>query len=119
MKFKRCEDCEAISLVLTEGKKCAGSGVELEANSTDAAEEKHVPTIEKVGDILKVNVGSIDHPMEEDHYIEWIVVETKAGAMIKYLKPGMKPHADFNIAGEEVVAVYEFCNKHGLWKVTL
>lgn len=116
MKFIKCEGCESIAVVLTDGKCCAGETNEIEPNTVDAATEKHVPYVVKDGNTLKVQVGEVEHPMVQEHYITWIVVETKTGAMIKKLKPEQKPYAEFNVEGEEVVAVYEYCNLHGLWK---
>lgn len=86
-------------------------------NTTDAAGEKHVPVITKDGSKVHVEVGSVEHPMLESHYITWIVLETKTGSQQVDLKPGMKPVADFVLAeGDEVVAAYEYCNLHGLWR---
>lgn len=87
----------------------------LKANSTDAAQEKHVPAITRDGDTLSVQVGSVPHPMAEDHYIQWIAVVTGGQTVIKYLKPGDEPKKTFNITCKSGT-VYEFCNKHGLWK---
>ncbi|MCM0650835.1 desulfoferrodoxin [Clostridium swellfunianum] len=84
-------------------------------NTTDAAKEKHVPVAEKVEDGILIKVGSVDHPMLENHYIEWIEVQTANKIYRKYLKPGEKPEAFFAI-NEEVLAVREYCNLHGLWK---
>lgn len=90
---------------------------ELIPNTTDAAGEKHVPVITKDGSKVHVAVGSVEHPMLESHYITWIVLETKNGSQQVDLKPGMKPVADFVLAeGDEVVAAYEYCNLHGLWR---
>ena len=90
---------------------------ELIPGTTDAALEKHVPEVEIDGNIVKVKVGSVEHPMLEEHYIEWISLQTKQGNQRKTLKPGEKPEACFAICeGDEVEAVYEHCNLHGLWK---
>ncbi len=90
-------------------------GTELTANTTDGVREKHVPVIEQDGDIVTVKVGSVEHPSLPAHYIEWILLETEQGFQIHYLKPGMKPEAVFKV-NEAVVAAYEYCNLHGLWK---
>lgn len=119
MDFIKCENCEAISLVLTDGTTCSGNDTLLEANTVDAATEKHVPFVKRNGDILQVQVGEVEHPMVEEHFIEWIVVETKDGALVKKLHPNEKPYAEFNVANLEVVAVYEHCNLHGLWKIDM
>ena len=86
-------------------------------NTTDGAYEKHVPVIEQNGDFVTVKVGSVDHPMLDVHYIQWIVLETATGYQKHDLKPGEKPVATFAITdGDSVVAAYEYCNLHGLWK---
>ena len=89
-------------------------------NTTDGAYEKHVPVIEHSGDHVIVKVGSVEHPMLEAHYIEWIALETNQGSQRKTLAPGQKPQAVFALAeGESVTAAYEHCNLHGLWKTAL
>ncbi len=90
------------------------AGEEIVANTTDGAYEKHVPVIEQSGDHVTVKVGSVAHPMLEQHYIEWIVLETATGYQKKDLKPGEAPEADFAVT-EPVIAAYEYCNLHGLW----
>ena len=90
-------------------------GEEIIANTTDGAYEKHVPIIEQKGDTVTVKVGSVAHPMLDVHYIEWIVLETATGYQKHDLKPGQAPEADFAVT-EPVIAVYEYCNLHGLWK---
>lgn len=78
---------------------------------------KHVPVVEKDGNKVTVKVGSVTHPMLEEHHIAFIAIETKQGSQIKYLKAGEAPEAVFAIAdGDEFVAAYEYCNLHGLWK---
>ena len=89
-------------------------GEPVTANTTDGAYEKHVPVIEHTGDSVTVKVGSVEHPMLEAHYIEWIVLETATGYQKHILKPGDKPEAHFAVT-EPVVAAYEYCNLHGLW----
>jgi superoxide reductase len=84
-------------------------------NTTDAAKEKHVPVIEKVEGGVLVKVGSVDHPMLETHYIEWIEIHTTNKVCRKFLKPGEKPEAFFSIE-EEVLYAREYCNLHGVWK---
>ena len=92
----------------------------LQANSTDGAGEKHVPVVEIADGLVKVKVGAVEHPMAEDHFITFIVLQTKKSDQIVRLKPGEKPEAVFAIApGDEPVAAYEYCNKHGLWKTEL
>jgi superoxide reductase len=87
----------------------------LDENSTDAAQEKHVPVIEKTADGWRVTVGSVEHPMQDDHFIEWIELQHDDHNHIAFLKPGEKPSVEFRIAAERVSA-REYCNLHGLWK---
>lgn len=84
-------------------------------NTTDAAQEKHVPVIEKVDGGYKVQVGSVAHPMEDDHYIEWIELLADGKAYRQFLSPGQAPEAFFAVDGASVSA-REYCNKHGMWK---
>ena len=92
-------------------------GEEIIPNTVDAAFEKHVPVIEHHGDSVLIKIGSVAHPMLDVHYIEWIVLETISGYQKKELKPGDAPEASFAVT-EPVVAAYEYCNLHGLWKGT-
>ena len=87
----------------------------LEANTTDAATEKHVPVIEKSGDTVTVKVGSINHPMVDEHYIEFIELIADGQVYRKALKPGDAPEATFKVSAENVEA-RAYCNLHGLWK---
>lgn len=122
-KFLRCEHCGNMVGVLNDSGVpmiCCGEPMkELVPNTTDAANEKHVPVVTIEGDVLKAVVGSVEHPMEEAHYIQFIFVETDKGGHRRALKPGEKPEAEFNLHGEKPVAVYEYCNLHGLWKKEL
>lgn len=122
-KFLRCEHCGNMVGVLNDSGVpmicCSEPMKELVPNTTDAANEKHVPVVTVEGDVLKAVVGSVEHPMEEAHYIQFIFVETDKGGHRRALKPGEKPEAEFNLHGEKPVAVYEYCNLHGLWKKEL
>jgi len=90
---------------------------ELIPGAIDAATEKHVPVVTKDGSKVVVKVGSVDHPMTPEHYIEWICMVTKEGCEVKYLTPNDAPMAEFMLSGsDEVKVVYEYCNLHGLWK---
>ncbi len=115
----KCEICGNIVEVLHEGVGqlvCCGQPMKLmEENTVDAAKEKHVPVIEKSGDGYKVVVGSVPHPMEEKHYIEWIELRADGQAYRQFLRPGSKPEAFFKIEAKNVSA-REYCNIHGLWK---
>ena len=84
--------------------------------ATDGAMEKHVPVIEKVDGGYLVKVGSVPHPMEEKHWIEWIELLADGRSYTKFLKPGDAPEASFCLGGDKAVAVYAYCNLHGLWK---
>lgn len=121
MKFFKCAKCGQIVAKVEEKASaifCCGEEMqELVANTTDAAQEKHVPVIEAADGVVTVTVGSVEHPMLEEHSIQWIVLQTKEGNQRKALKPGDAPKATFWIGpDDEVVAAYEYCNLHGLWK---
>ena len=121
MKFYRCKKCGKIIAIVNETAvptMCCGEAmVELIPGTTDGATEKHVPVYEVTGNIVTVKVGSVEHPMLDEHYIQWIAIKTKNGNQRKILKPGDVPEAKFAIVeGDEVLEVYEYCNLHGLWK---
>lgn len=88
----------------------------LTANTEDAATEKHVPTVERTEDGIVVRVGEVNHPMDENHYIEWITLVTENKVKTVYLAPGDEPMAVFSVTAEKVT-IYEYCNLHGLWKI--
>ena len=115
----RCNICGNIVLVLHAGVGqlvCCGQPMELLAEKTeDTGLEKHVPVIERTGDRIKVKVGSVPHPMEQKHYIEWIEITADDKIYRKFLKPGDRPEAEFEIAAEKLEA-REYCTIHGLWK---
>ena len=119
-KFLKCKRCGKIVEVINDGAPetvcCGEPMVELKANTTDAATEKHVPVIEIVGDKVSVSVGSVVHPMEAAHYIQWIAIETNRGVYRKNLNPGEEPKASFILSDEKLIAAYEYCKLHGLWK---
>ena len=121
MKFYICEVCGNIVYhVNASGVPvfCCGKKMnELVPGTVDAAVEKHVPVVEVEGSLVKVTVGSTLHPMAEEHSIQWIALETEQGEQLKYLKPGQEPVVTFQLVpGDKVVAAYEYCNLHGLWK---
>ena len=121
MKFYICEHCgNMIAMVRDKGVPvmcCGQKMTEIVPGTTDAAVEKHVPVFEVEDNIVHVKVGSVSHPMLDEHYIEWIAVQTTAGNQRKALKPGDAPEACFALCeGEEVEAVYAYCNLHSLWK---
>ncbi len=115
----KCEACGNVIEVLHGGEGelvCCGEPMKLQnAGTVDAAKEKHVPVIEKTASGFKVKVGSMAHPMEEKHYIEWIEVIADGKNYKTYLKPGMAPEAEFCIKAEKITA-REYCNIHRLWK---
>lgn len=120
-KFYICRHCGNIVAFVKESGapiSCCGEKMQrLEAGVTDAAKEKHVPMVRTNGNLITVSVGSVTHPMEEKHYIEWISLQTKQGNQRKRLAPGEKPEVTFALAeGDEVETAYAYCNLHGLWK---
>ena len=121
MKFYRCEHCgNIITFVHSAGVPvmcCGQKMTELVPGTTDGAAEKHVPVVEVQGSTVQVKVGSVEHPMLPEHFIQFIAIETKHGSQIKNLQPGENPQASFVLAdGDQLVAAYEYCNLHGLWK---
>ena len=121
MKFFRCEHCgNIIDFVKASGVPvvCCGEKMkELVPNTSDGAHEKHVPVVKVEGNKVAVRVGSVDHPMLPEHFIEWIVLETSCGVYRRPLKPGDAPAAEFYLSeGETVKETYAYCNLHGLWK---
>ena len=119
-KVYKCERCGNIVDVLHEGPGalvcCGVEMVLMEENSVDAANEKHVPIIEKTDNGIIVKVGEVDHPMADEHYIEWIEVINGDYSQKKYLKPGDKPQAEFFVPFNENLVAKSYCNLHGLWK---
>jgi len=115
----KCNVCGNIVEVLHAGVGelvCCGQPMELLKEKTeDIGLEKHVPVVEKTEKGIKVKIGSVPHPMEEKHYIEWVEIITDGGVYRKFLKPGDKPEAEFEIKAEKIKA-REYCNIHGLWK---
>jgi superoxide reductase len=100
---------------------CCGQEMhELTANTVEASYEKHLPVIELGGDEITVKVGGVAHPMIPEHYIGWIFIQTVYGSQMKYLKPNDIPEAKFMLAdGDKLIAAYEYCNLHGLWKTKI
>ena len=124
LKYYICEHCgNIITKVKDAGVPvmcCGQKMTELVAGTTDAAVEKHVPVYEVKDNKVEVKVGSVEHPMAEEHSIRWIVLETAQGSQRKELNPGEKPQAVFMLTDcDKAVAAYEYCNLHGLWKTTV
>ncbi|MGI6033947.1 MAG: desulfoferrodoxin family protein [Coriobacteriales bacterium] len=120
IKFYICSHCGNIITKIVDGGPipvcCGETMTELVPNTVDAAQEKHVPVIAIDGQTVTVKVGEVEHPMAEDHYIQFIALHTTAGLQISQLKPGDKPEATFAVpADAKVVEAFEHCNKHGLW----
>ena len=119
-KFLICEKCGNMVAVVKESGvpvMCCGQKMTvLVPGAVDASVEKHVPEFTVNGNKVEVVVGSVIHPMSEEHFIEWISLQTKYGNQRKQLKPGQEPKVCFTICdGDEVEAVYAYCNLHGLW----
>lgn len=120
-KFYTCEHCGNIVTVMS-GKDaplmCCGEKLkEITPGTTDGATEKHIPVYTVEGNTVTVTVGSAEHPMMPEHYIEWVSLQTKQGSQQKALRPGDKPTVRFALCdGDEVEAVYAYCNLHSLWK---
>jgi len=121
MKFFKCDICgNIIAMVHSSGApvSCCGQKMtEIIPGTSDGAVEKHVPVYEVKENKVHVTVGSVAHPMTEAHYIQWISLQTKQGNQRKELKPNQEPKVCFSLCeGDEVIAVYAYCNLHGLWK---
>lgn len=122
-KFYICEHCKnLVGLINDAGvpMMCCGQKMtKLEAGVVEASKEKHIPEVKVDGNIVNVNVGAIEHPMTEEHLINWVYLQTENGGQRKSLKAGDKPTVSFALVDEKPVAVYAYCNLHGLWKVEL
>lgn len=121
MKFYKCNHCQNLIEMVDDRKVnpvcCGEKMMELVPGKVDASLEKHVPVVEVKDGVVEVMVGSVAHPMTEEHLIEWIVVETDRGVYRKNLKAGEAPMARFMLLDDEkVVNVYAYCNLHGLWQ---
>jgi superoxide reductase len=119
LQIYKCQNCENMVQIIHPSKcepSCCGKPMLLlKEGVTDAAQEKHVPVIEQTADGYLVKVGSIPHPMQEAHYIEWIEVIADGKCYRQFLNPGDEPEATFVVKADKIMA-REFCNLHGLWK---
>lgn len=119
VKFMYCEVCGNLDAVVYNGKGericCGQPMVELEADTVDAAKEKHVPVVTRDGNTVTVEVGSVPHPMEEDHWIQMIAIVKDSKFLVARLEPGDEPKVTVEVGEEGPLKVYEFCNLHGLW----
>ena len=122
-KFYICEHCgNIVGLIHDAGVPlvcCGQKMTKLEAGTVEASREKHIPVAEVKGNTVEVVVGSVLHPMTEEHSITWVYLETDRGGQRKNLAPGTEPKVTFALAEEKPIAVYAYCNLHGLWKVEL
>ena len=122
-KFYICEHCgNLIGMIHNAGvpMKCCGQNMKmLEPGVVEASHEKHIPVVTVEGNTVKVEIGSVAHPMTEEHSIEWVYLQTCRGGQRKSLKPGEAPVVTFALADETPCAVYAYCNLHGLWKTDL
>ena len=122
-KFYICPDCGVVIEMLHDSgivPSCCGMKMDqLIPNTVEASGEKHIPVVTIDGDLLTVNVGSVNHPMEDVHHIEWVQIVTEDGIQRKMLHPGAAPNVVFHLGGAKPVAVYAYCNLHGLWKTEL
>ena len=115
LKFYQNQETKEV-VIAKEEINVAGF-VEMVVGSVDAAKEKHVPVVTKKSKQVKVDVGSVTHPMSAEHFIAWIAVETVQGYQVKYLTPESAPVASFSLAdGDSFVAAYAYCNLHGVWQ---
>lgn len=123
VKFYVCPHCgNIVEMVHDAGVNpvCCGQKMkELIPGSVDASAEKHVPAVKVADGIVEVNVGSVDHPMVDVHWIEWVELVSDKGIQRKYLNPGDAPNVKFILGGEKPLAVYAYCNLHGLWKAEI
>ena len=119
-KFYVCETCgNLIGMIHSSGVNvvcCGKKMTELEAGVVEASREKHIPVATVNGNNVDVVIGSVAHPMAEEHFIGWVYLETTKGGQRKVLNPGDEPKVTFALADEKPVAVYAYCNLHGLWK---
>ena len=121
LKFYYCEDCGNVVIMLKNSGVpiicCGQKMIELTPRMTGASLEKHIPVYRVEGNQVLVTVGAAEHPMEQEHFIEWIAIQTREGSQCKKLQPGQPPRASFALCeGDEVEAVYAYCDQHGFWK---
>ena len=123
LRFFKCNKCEEVIVKLIDKDaklSCCGEEMkEILANTVDASLEKHMPVVNVNNGFVEVKVGSVLHPMEEAHYINFIAVETENGYSVVTLTPNQSPEAKIYVGKNKVIAVYEYCSLHGLWKVEI
>ena len=123
MKFFYCEHCGNMVGVIHDSRVpmvcCGQKMTKLEAGVVEASREKHIPVVTVENDLVKVAVGSVAHPMTDEHLIEWVYLQTDRGGQRKNRLAGAAPEVTFALCDEKPVAVYAYCNLHGLWKAEL
>lgn len=122
-KFYVCNHCRNIAEMVYDtdiALHCCGDEMQqLRPGTVEASTEKHIPAVTVGQGVVEVNVGSVDHPMVDIHWIEWVQLVTDKGSYRKWLNPGEAPHVKFLLDGEKPLEVYAYCNLHGLWKTEL
>ena len=122
-RFYFCEKCGNLAgMIHSTGVPmycCGEKMIHLDPLTSDQGAEKHLPSVKKDGDRLKVDIGEIPHPMEKDHYISWVYLQTDRGGHRKCIATGDKPTVTFITCSETPIAVYAYCNRHGLWKTDI
>lgn len=123
IRFFKCNHCgNVVGMIHDAGVPivCCGEKMEeLIPNTVEASGEKHIPVVAVADGIVKVNVGSVDHPMVEEHLINWVYLQTEKGGQRKNLKAGETPEVRFALGDDKPIAVYAYCNLHGLWKTDI
>lgn len=123
VKFYICKHCGNIVGLINNGgvpMVCCGEKMhELVPNTSEGATEKHLPVVEVTDNLVNVSVGSVEHPSTEEHFIAWVYLETAHGGQRKAIKPGEHPVVSFALQDDEPIAVYAYCNLHGLWKTEI
>ncbi len=122
-RFYICKHCgNIVGMIHASGVSlvcCGEKMAQLEAGTVEASREKHIPVVKVEGNTVVANVGSVAHPMSKEHSITWVYLQTDRGGQRKCLNPGDEPVVTFALADETPVAVYAYCNLHGLWKTEL
>ena len=122
-KFYICEKCGNLVEVIHDSgvnPVCCGQKMtHLKPGVVEASHEKHIPVVSVEGDVVKVSVGSVSHPMSEEHSILWVYLQTDKGGQLKNLEVGASPEVSFSLNNERPIAAYAYCNLHGLWKVEI
>lgn len=124
LQFYRCNSCgNIIGMIVSSGvaiRCCSEPMQRIVANVVDASEEMHVPDYKIKKKTVEVTIGAKDHPMEDAHYIKWVAIQTKQGVQRKELQAGNEPKVKFSLTDDdELLAIYAYCNVHGLWKKTI